>query len=261
MLASPQCLPQMGNRYQNKHCVVYMKGRTDFETGRFHLEKFEDLDSGFDLYAPQTMTLPDGRVIMIAWKEMWARTWYTAEQGFVGTYTLPRELEYRDGRLYQYPVREIENFRGAKTSLEQVRLHDGGIEISGFSGNVYELNLVMRRESARKMGVRILKGREHETVIYLDAEERTVVFDRTRGGRVITGEEEDNNIRKCDIERIDMVELRIFVDVTSVEVFVDGGRYTFTGNIYPDEEDRGVVFFAEGGSCMIESAVRCDINV
>ena len=261
MLASPQCLPQMGNRYQNKHCVVYMTGQTDFETGRFHLDQYQDLDSGFDLYAPQTMTLPDGRVIMIAWKEMWARTWYTGEQGFVGTYTLPRELEYRDGRLYQYPVREIEKFRGAKTSLEQVRIHDGGIEIGGFSGNVYELNLVMRREDARRMGVKVLKGRQHETAVYLDADERTVVFDRTRGGREIRGEEENNCTRKCDIERIDMVELRIFVDVTSVEVFVDGGRYTFTGNIYPDEEDRGIVFFAEGGSCMIESAVRYDIDV
>ena len=261
LLASPQCMPRMGNSYQNKHSVVYMTGRTDFGTGAFTLEDYRDLDSGFDFYAPQTMTLPDGRVIMIAWKEMWARTYHTREQGFAGTYTLPRELEYRDGRLYQYPVREIEGFRGGKICLEQVRIHDGGIEIGGFSGNVYELHLVMRRESAGKMGVKILKGPEHETLVYLDAAERTVVFDRTRGGREIRGLEEDLNVRKCSIERIDMVELRIFVDVTSVEVFVDGGRYTFTGNVYPDEEDRGIVFFAEGGSCLLESAVRYDLNV
>ena len=251
----------MGNRYQNKHCVVYISGQTDFETGRFHIDEYQDLDSGFDLYAPQTMTLPDGRIIMIAWKEMWARTHYTKEQGFVGTYTLPRELEYRDGRLYQYPVREIEQFRGAKTQLEQIRLHDGGFEISGFEGNVYELNLTMKREDAARMGVRILKGPDHETCIYLDALERTVVFDRTKGGREIRGEEADNCVRKCDIERIDTVDLRIFVDVTSVEVFVDGGRYTFTGNVYPEEGDRGIEFFAQGGSCIIEKAVRYELDV
>ena len=261
LLSSPQCLPQMGNRYQNKHCVVYISGQTDFETGRFHIDEYQDLDSGFDLYAPQTMTLPDGRIIMIAWKEMWARTHYTKEQGFVGTYTLPRELEYRDGRLYQYPVREIEQFRGAKTQLEQIRLHDGGFEISGFEGNVYELNLTMKREDAARMGVRILKGPDHETCIYLDALERTVVFDRTKGGREIRGEEADNCVRKCDIERIDTVDLRIFVDVTSVEVFVDGGRYTFTGNVYPEEGDRGIEFFAQGGSCIIEKAVRYELDV
>ena len=33
-----------------------------------------ELDSGFDFYAPQVVKMPDGRNIMIAWKEMWDRS-------------------------------------------------------------------------------------------------------------------------------------------------------------------------------------------
>ena len=73
VLTSPQNLPQIGTSYQNVHSGVYMLGALNFETGRFRIDYIGELDNGFDFYAAQTLKMPDGRVILIAWKEMWDR--------------------------------------------------------------------------------------------------------------------------------------------------------------------------------------------
>ena len=69
------------------------------------------MDQGFDFYAPQTTLLPDGRRVMIAWMKSWDSCVIKEKQRWQGMMTLPRELEYRDGKIWQKPVREIENYR------------------------------------------------------------------------------------------------------------------------------------------------------
>ena len=54
----------------------------------------------------------------------------------------------------------------------------------------------------------------------------------------------------------------VYIDRTSVEVFIDGGRHVMTGNVYPDlDADTGVQFFAEGGSAVFRNIVKYDILV
>ena len=89
ILTSPQNLPQMDNLYQNVHSGLYLLGELDFETGRFHLTKIGELDNGFDFYAAQSLHMPDGRDIMISWKEMWDRNYPTQAEGWAGTYSFP----------------------------------------------------------------------------------------------------------------------------------------------------------------------------
>ena len=48
--------------------------------------------------------------------------------------------------------------------------------------------------------------------------------------------------------------------MSSLEVFIDGGRHTMTGNVYPDPETAlGVRFFAEGGSAVFADVEKYDI--
>ncbi|MBQ6987412.1 MAG: GH32 C-terminal domain-containing protein, partial [Oscillibacter sp.] len=58
------------------------------------------------------------------------------------------------------------------------------------------------------------------------------------------------------------LELDLYLDVSSLEAFVDGGKRTMTGNVYPDlESDTGIEFFAEGGTCKFRSIEKYDIVV
>jgi beta-fructofuranosidase len=47
-----------------------------------------------------------------------------------------------------------------------------------------------------------------------------------------------------------MLDLRILVDISSVEVFINGGKTVMTANVYPDADDTAITFAAEGKAVM-----------
>ena len=66
----------------------------------------------------QTTELPDGRRILIAWMKSWDACVIPEEQKWQGMMTLPRELHYVNGKLYQKPVEELKNYRKNSCRLE-----------------------------------------------------------------------------------------------------------------------------------------------
>lgn len=261
ILSSPQNLPPMGHHYWNQHSVVYILGKLDFETGAYVVESFNELDNGFDIYASQAMHLPDGRIVMISWKEMWDRNVPMRADGWGGTYTLPREVEFKKGRLYQYPVREIYNYRQNKVEASGLKVCDGSASVEGVEGDKIELDVTFCPGDAKKAGVKFFVGTEHETLVYYDADLKAVVFDRAKSGITPEGVEPNLTVRYCDLDEVtDRIRFQIFLDVCSAEIFINDGRFTMTGNMFPDEEDTGVVFFSEG-ECQFESIVKYDIVV
>ena len=262
LLSSPQNLPGDGDLYQNIHSVLYMIGHLDFDTGRYTVHKVSEVDSGFDFYAAQTLRMPDGRVIMIAWKEMWDRSFPSREEEWAGTYTLPRELTVEDGQLIQKPVREIEKYRGSEVKKDQVKAENGEISVPGVSGNVIELKFTLEPGDAAKAGVKVFCDGEHETKIYYDAGSGKVIFDRTNSGIELTGNDRDVNVRVCEVGKRESIDFDMFLDVSSLEVFFDGGRHAMTGNVYPDSETaKGIRFFADGGSAEFSGIEKYDIEV
>ena len=262
VLSSPQNLPQIGKAYQNVHSGIYMFGELSFESGRFRVDEIGEVDNGFDFYAVQTLRMPDGRVILIAWKEMWDRNFPTREEGWAGTYTLPREMSVVDGRLVQKPVREIEKYRSGKVAAACLQADDTSLSVEGVCGNTIEIQVTLEPGTAARSGLKLFCGSEHETLVYYDRAEGDIVFDRSRSGIPFTGQEEDVDRRVCHIGAMDSIDLHFFLDVSSIEVFIDGGHHVMTGNVYPDiGQDTGVSFFAEGGSCTFRSLVKYDIIV
>lgn len=262
LICSPQNLPSDGYRFQNVHSVVYMAGTLDAKTGKFTYGEMEEIDGGFDFYAAQTMTMPDGRVIMTAWMQMWDRTLPTQADGWAGAMILPRELTYKNGRLYQNPVREIEKYRANKATASNIRLADSGVVLDGFSGDTLELELELEVGSAARTGVKVFQGSVHETSIYYDAEKQAVILDRSASGVSISGAESVRGTRAVSVTPENgVIKLRIFLDNTGCEVFVNDGYATLTANIYADETDEGIEFFASEGSAVLKSAVKYDIVV
>ena len=69
---------------------------------------FQELDRGFDFYAPQTMVDPDGRRILVGWMGLPEIDLPTDKNGWAHCLTLPRELSVRNGKLIQQPVQELQ---------------------------------------------------------------------------------------------------------------------------------------------------------
>lgn len=235
----------VGLDYQNKHSCVYEIGAAELERGEF-LPSYppREMDAGADFYAPQTTASPDGRVLLVAWMQMWGRTIPTAylKHGWCGMMTLPRELSVSGGRLLQKPAREV--YRLFEKSAQVDMYMKGEGTLKGFHGEVFLLKLKMSYRS--DLTVTLREGADCYTKITFD--NGLLTFDRTKGGHPIKGSVEDGdcNIRKMSIAPAENIEAEIFVDKSSVEVFVNG--QTMSNTVYPYEGAGGIRFFSEKGA-------------
>lgn len=261
LFVSPQFMNCDGDRYENIHSNLYMLGKLDLQTGEFRRTAECETDGGFDFYAAQTLTLPDGRTVMTAWMQMWDRSFPTAPHGWVGALTLPRELTYRDGKLFQAPVREIEAYRTDRVSYPQAEV-DGTLRLDGVEGNTIELSFDLDLGASARAGVKVFCGDGCETAIYYDRTKELVCFDRLHMGTFIKAApgEHDSVLRRAHIRAEGgRLHFRIFLDVSSCEVFLGGGEQVLTGNVY--SAGKGIEFFSEGGKAFVRNVEKYTINV
>ncbi|HHT66692.1 MAG TPA: glycoside hydrolase family 32 protein [Erysipelotrichaceae bacterium] len=263
LIASPQNLPKDGTQHENIQGNIYMLGNLNFETAKWDYHTLREIDSGFDFYAPQTAKLPDGRTIMIAWMQMWERTMPTQAHGWAGSYTLPRELSVKNNVLYQTPVREIANYRHNHVNYENITIHDGTLKnFADIYGNTLELELMIDVTAADQVGIELFRGIQNTTKVYFDKATSTVILDRSQSGIFIAGRELNNKTRSALVDiKNNILKLRIFLDVSSVEVFINDGEQTLTALVYPDPNDLGVGFYVNGGEATIISLEKYDIIV
>ncbi|MFP3513601.1 GH32 C-terminal domain-containing protein, partial [Peribacillus sp. SIMBA_075] len=62
--------------------------------------------------------------------------------------------------------------------------------------------------------------------------------------------------RKCRMDA-DVYKFHLFVDSSSVEIFVNDGEEVFTARIFPDIRSQEIRFFAKGGGAEFK-AVKWD---
>ena len=99
----------------------------------------------------------------------------------------------------------------------------------GFEGEVYELEVEFSSSTAEEFGMELRVGESEKTVIKYNTIDKKVIFDRTHSGRSFA--KKYGSIRKCSLSA--SISFRIFVDVSSVEIFVNNGQEVFTGRIFP----------------------------
>ncbi len=137
LICSPQNMKAEKYEFHNGHNSVYFAGDYDSEAHSFVKEEPHPLDYGMDFYAPQTTELPDGRRIMIAWMKSWDACVIPDSQDWQGMMTLPRELELKDGRIWQKPVREIETYHKNFCKYEKAEI-DGETTLAGVEGRTID---------------------------------------------------------------------------------------------------------------------------
>jgi beta-fructofuranosidase len=238
---SPQGVKPKGNLYHNLHQAGYLIGELDYQTGLFKHGDFHLFDYGFDFYAPQTTQDAQGRRILIAWMAMWESEMPEQRDNWAGAMTIPRELSFKDGEIVCNPVPELTNLRQGLVHYEYVTI-SGEQELANLSGDSYELEVQIDAKSASQFGIKLRVDQENhqETILTYDLNEGLLSFDRNKSGQGPIG------IRKASVQlRDNTLYLRIFVDKSSVEVFINEGEKVMTARIYPDEEATGIRFFAD----------------
>ena len=184
-----------------------------------------------DFYAPQTLATPDGRRIMIAWMQNWATCHSQPENSWwFGEMTLPRELSIRNGRLYQMPVRELEEYRINPVVHKDVPV-SRETTLEGISGRVLDMTVKIRpadEKGYRKFKMYFAKGDGNFTSVSFRPASGKVRMDRTFSG---FGYDIVNNrsfLVKLDKE----LTVRVVMDRFSIELFFNDGEQAATTIIY-----------------------------
>ena len=199
-------VPERGNDFKNINSSVFIVGQLDFEKGKMEVDYIREIDKGDAFYAPQFIRGIDTPV-MIGWLEMWERKYPTHEKnhGWVGAFSIPRQISIKDGEIFQTPVHQLYGYESEVSDGVVPRCADitfrfdgeGELKIMGENGDV-----VIGKDSG----------------VYLDTNATNNMFgcERRTNGKY----------SKC--------EVRILLDVSSIEVFVDGGREVISSRIYID---------------------------
>ena len=236
LVFSPQGLEPEGDLYNNKYQTGYLFGKLDYEKPEFEISSdFVEIDRGNDFYAPQSMEDDKGRRLIVGWMGIPEEEDFpTVKNEWLHCLTLPRELKVIDGKLYQVPIKEMESIRGEKIEFSEKVTE----EVKVGTGVTYELKAKFTDFNS-DFGLKLRTSKNSETVLKFDYNDKKFVLDRTKG------EQSDKRLRKVYLGDISELELTVFVDNSSVEVFINGGAEVFSSRIFPEKDADGISVFAD----------------
>lgn len=250
LIMSPMNIRAEGKKFLNLQQSGYMLGNLDYETGIFTHGEFEMLDYGFDFYAPQIMQVPDGRCILIGWLDMWQTPMPEQADGWAGQMTVPRELHIKDGKIISTPVKELELLRGEKVSYENLLL-DKPTKLDGISGEVGELLATIDLTKSKNFSIELRRSDSEKTI--LSYENGTLKLNRDNSGESLNGE------REVTISAAEL-KLQIFIDRSSLEIFVNDGAAVLSTRIYPGENAKEIVFVPTQGALNLKQIIFYNLN-
>ena len=241
LIFSPQGLEKSGDKYANIYQSGYIVGKPiDLSSGEFNHGEFIELDNGFDFYAPQTTEDLNGRRILVGWMGLPEIEYPTDKNGWAHCLTLPRELTLVNNKLIQKPVKELEELRENHRYIESM-INDEERSFDGFDGERYKLICTFKDFSEGKVGIKLRVSEDEETVVYYDVDNKKFTLDRSKSGEVFATEWGTTRSTSLDCKEL---SLQIFVDSSSVEIFVNGGERVFTSRIFPSENSTGIRFLS-----------------
>ncbi len=208
-------------------------------------QNFSRLDDGFDSFAAQTMKDPSGRILLLAWmNRLSARQEEQLADGSPSIHclSLPRELNVQNGKLYQQPAREVRKlFNTTPHPLAEGALPQ----------RAYRLTLKPHQKKIHSFSIQFNRG---ECQISWD--ENLGLFSLFRKDWA-SQDWEERSVRLDALE-----EAEVFMDVSSIEVFLNGGEKILSARILPGscpawisiqglEADAGEIHFFKTDECFL----------
>ncbi len=205
IVCSPQGLLENNKQFQNTYACGYYK------INQNDLINYQTLDYGFDFYAPQTFYGTKSN-IMIGWIGMPDNDYIDYYQDWNQTLSIPRVIEFRNGKFFQIPIYKVLNLRCDKKT--------------------FDVNVTLSKSCNIKFDV------ESDFVIKLN----NVVLSNKDMELCLDLSQCDCGRTKRYIKNIDVQNISIYIDESVLEIFINNGEYTMTSRFYDNEKDLFVRF-------------------
>ena len=206
---------------------------------------------------------PDGRILMINWVNNWAYP-SPADGIWSGAMSLPVEIRLADIpgiglRLKQLPVSEAAVLE-QKTllSLDETAIVAEDALLSDLSSNTCKLSFAFDVEKTKDFRLELCRSDEEALVLTYQKADGTFVFDRTGLKNQIPAMKEAGTYRMtvpAEAAENGVLDVTIYLDTSTFELFVGDGLYTLTARIQPFSGSRGMALTTEEGLAITELSV------
>ena len=214
------------------------------------------LDHGFDWYAGVTWedpAAPADRRFGMAWMNNWAYPDTTPTRdadGFNGTDSIVRQItlkHYADGyALASQPTPALASHASSVTNLGTIQVNDGLVPLA-YHGTAYQLDTDVSWTQLDNIGLQLRASADGTR--HADA---GIYHDYSYLNRRQTGSPDTSGVRGESHAPWNPAKtsahLRILVDRTTIEMFVDDGRFVHSSEVFADPADTGINLYTTGGS-------------
>ncbi|MGB5170185.1 MAG: glycoside hydrolase family 32 protein [Eudoraea sp.] len=197
------------------------------------------LDWGTDNYAGVTYNnVPSGERIFIGWMSNWDYARNTPTEKWRSAMTLPRNLSLSkingEYTLINYPLEGLASLKQSRIKKE-LNLAPQEKEVINFDN--YNQAEVRFQTSGRYFDLTFSNASEEQLVFLFDQENEELILDRTSSGQTSFKETFGDKLHKMPLENLPSgnIEVRILMDWSSVEIFINKGQKVMTSQIFPKD--------------------------
>lgn len=226
LITCPQGVPQDGYHYANIYQTGYFIIDYDFERNTYELSSFEELDYGFDIYAPQSFMDQKGRRILYAWMGIPDAPYHnqpTVDYEWQHALTMPKVLSLKKNKIIQTPIEEMKQLRKSPilTSIAEFKA-------VAPSEICFEMNIEFTQTNTLDIKIR--------EDVHLTYTNNMLTLSLKESG---CGREQ----RQLELTHLD--SLTIFSDTSSLEIFINNGEKVMTSRVYSNDLKQKVEFITE----------------
>ena len=217
----------------------YFIGNFDGTTFRSGQQEARWLDWGTDNYAGITYNdVPNEDRILIGWMSNWDYARNTPTEKWRSAMTVPRKLVLRETNnslgLFNYP---IDNFGTVFKSEFKENMVVAGEKTHRFSFDHFNESEVRFRTALRDFEMYFKNEVGDSLVLSMDREKMEFSLDRSHSGKVDFHESFAQQVQRMPLDNLpeQPFEVRILMDWSSIEVFINEGQHVMTAQIFPNE--------------------------
>jgi fructan beta-fructosidase len=223
----------------------YFIGDFDGKTFTTDQQEHKWIDWGTDNYAGVTFNnTPNNERIFIGWMSNWAYAQETPTEKWRSAMTLPRKLALRSINdsleLINYPV----------DGFNKLRVLGQGEEISidakterSFNFDYFNSSEIKFKTTSQGFSLEFSNSLGETLNLILDGDNQKFVLDRSKSGKTDFDADFAKNVQTMPIPNLPKgeFEVRILMDWSSIEVFINEGQYVMTAQIFPNQFYRNLV--------------------
>lgn len=201
---SPQGKLREANRFQNNYHATYALGKLTDNV--LVAESIDELDYGFDFYAPQTVQNSDR--ILFGWVGLPDLTYPTDEFKWHSMLTMPRQISVENGAIKQRPIVKTSTLQAVELSGEIANLDTSYLQIQ-VENQPLDLTFFGQLQLSYANGKVTLDRSQTEQTDWM------LKFD---------------SVRHCEVEKLERID--IYFDRSVVEIFLNGGEKVMTSRFF-----------------------------